>query len=128
MGDADLITRVEFRAVHQALQNDILRLDRQMNGNGQPGIRQDIEVILMHQSQVKAVLEDRTAAENRHYTRITIMLAVLSLLLAAVGILVGVRMEKQGELRRPEIHSSVTTGPEYAVDKQPALDATVEPH
>ena len=34
----DAITRAEFLAAHQAVQADISRLDRQMNGNGQPGV------------------------------------------------------------------------------------------
>jgi hypothetical protein len=39
MVQANAITREEFREAHEAVKADSTRLDRQMNGNGQPGIR-----------------------------------------------------------------------------------------
>jgi len=68
----------------------------QINGNGQPGIRQDIADILVHQAEVKGALAERSARDNRHYKNVTVMLSLLSILMTISIFALGVFMAHHG--------------------------------
>ena len=85
MAQANAITREEFEAAHKAVQADIARLDKQMNGNGQPGVMQflgNINAYVEHQKGKEqaendakqdslnlAALNERKSARSRALVR-----------------------------------------------------------
>ena len=66
----------------------------QINGNGQPGIRQDIADILLHQAEVKGTLAERTIQENKHYKLMTLLVSMLIVFVALGALVVTIYMAK----------------------------------
>ena len=98
------------------------RLDKQINGNGQPGIRQDLQKIKEDQAAIRGAQDERAKIDSRRWKAMTFILSLLVFFLGLLTYLEGNRQKRDGWLVWPTIpHKSLVEPqkPEYAVGKTP---------
>jgi hypothetical protein len=97
------VTREEFN-----------RLYAQVNGDGQPGIKQILEA---HGTQLSIILgaqQERAKVDAFRWRSMTLILGILTLLLGLLVYLEGNHQKNSGELQWPQKSSSQPAGPVYA--------------
>lgn len=86
---------------HAVTREEFNRLDKQVNGNGQPGLKQTVEAVDVKVTIILAKQEERQAIDSRRWVIMTVILAALTLILGLFGLLEANRQAKSGELRVP---------------------------
>jgi hypothetical protein len=100
------VTREEFN-----------RLDKQVNGNGQPGLKQDLATCVSQLDAIRGAQDERAKIDSRRWTAMTLILSLLTFLLGLLTYLEGNRQAHSGWFLWPEIpHKSLAEPkkPEYA--------------
>lgn len=101
-------------------------LYKQVNGNGQPGIRQDLQTCVSQLDAIRGAQDERARTDEKRFRGQTILLTVFGLILALLTVLETKRQFHTGELAWPKMpHKSLSAPTEkvYAFEKQPSQDA-----
>lgn len=70
-------------------RDEFNRLDKQVNGNGQPGIKQSLEKIQEDQAAIRGAQDERAKVDNRRWKAMSLILALLTLLIGLVTLMEG---------------------------------------
>ena len=115
---------------HQVSRDEFNRLDKQVNGNGQPGIRQKLDVCVSQLDAIRGAQDERARIDEKRFKGQTILLTVFGLILALLTFLEVKRQIHTGELTWPTPpHKSLSAPTEkvYALEKSQPQDATIPP-
>jgi hypothetical protein len=113
------VTREEFN-----------RLDHDVNGDGQPGLRQEVAQYGAQLSEIRGAQKERERIDKARWTVQTIIISALTLAVGILALLLGVHESRNGELVWPSApHKSLAAPqkPEYAIEKTPQ-DAGTDPN
>jgi hypothetical protein len=89
------------------------RLDRDVNGNGQPGLKQNVETALGDLAEIKGAQRERARIDANRWNWQTFILGVFGLILALLTYLEANRQFHTGELTWPQIFHSQSAQPRY---------------
>jgi hypothetical protein len=112
-------------------REEFTRLDHDVNGNGQAGLRQDVATCIAQLNAIRGAQDERARIDKQRWTVQTWIIAVLTL---AVGIMALFNVNhavKTGELSWPHSpHKTLYVDPDPVVaSKQiPPEDAAVHAH
>lgn len=84
------VTRMEFD-----------RLYAQVNGNGQPGMKQTVDAVATDVAEIKAVQAERQRVDSRRWVIMTVILSFLGVILAVLTAIQANHAVHSGELSWP---------------------------
>ena len=89
------VTRLEFE-----------KLYKQINGNGQSGIVQNLNMCISQLDAIRGAQEERAKIDKRRWATQTILISLLTLLVGILGLLLASDQKRQGVLHIPGIWRS----------------------
>jgi hypothetical protein len=107
------------------------RLYAQVNGNGQPGIKQAVDGVATDVAEIKAVQQERQRVDARRWVLMTVILGTLTLVVGVLTLMQANHALKTGELSWPHSpHKSlyVDHDPVVASRQSPPEDAIIHSH
>ena len=103
------------------------RLDHQVNGNGQDGIRQNVESLLLTAARIEGAQEERAKIDEKRFKRQTLVLTVIGIIVAILAYLQANHQFHTGELHWPQVPHKTLSEPQdkvYASSHKPPETAT----
>lgn len=101
--NGDFVSREEFD-----------RLYKDVNGNGQAGVRQNVQQCLEELSAIRGAQDERTRIDSRRWTIQALILTALGLVIGLIGLLEANRQHHAGQLDFPQINHSEQRNWDYA--------------